>query len=223
MTSSPTRTRRRTPFAVAALLLALFAVFAPASPVFAHDQLVSTDPAADAVLDAMPAEITLTFSAELLGDGGSNVVEVTDAAGTPLAEGAAAVDGITVTQALSGAASGPVSVLWRVVSSDGHPISGEFAFTVEAPATPTAEPTPTASSASPEPTMTTMTPPPAETGAATATPSPDSEASASTPLPWIIGIVIVLAVIGVVLYLLVIRPRSRNDASSTGSGAGADD
>lgn len=206
---------------MAAAVLALFAVFAPASPVFAHDQLVSTDPAADAVLTALPTEITLSFSAELLGDGGSNVVEVTDAAGTSLIDGAAVVDGVNVTQALTGAASGPIAVIWRVVSSDGHPISGEFAFTVDAPATPTSAPTETSASETPEPTMTTMTP--AETSEPTTTTAPDSEASASSPLPWIIGVVIVLAVIGVVLYLLVLRPRGRNGGGSTGDRPTTDD
>ena len=47
------------------------------------------------------------------------------------------VEGTVVTQPLSGAASGLVTVLWKVVSSDGHPISGEFGFTVTAPPTPT--------------------------------------------------------------------------------------
>ncbi|WP_240606940.1 copper resistance CopC family protein [Microbacterium sp. Gd 4-13] len=226
MTSSPLRTRRRAPFAVAAALLALFAVFGPASPVSAHDQLVSTDPAADAVLTALPAEITLSFSAELLGDGASNVVEVTDAAGTSLIEGTAVVDGVTVTQALTGTASGAISVIWRVVSSDGHPISGEFAFTVDAPAPPTSAPTETTAPETtapetPEPTMTTMTPP--ETDEPTTTTAPDSEASASNPLPWIIGVVVVLAVIGVVLYLLVLRPRGRNGGGSTGDRPTTDD
>ncbi|RKT31145.1 hypothetical protein DEU34_3083 [Microbacterium sp. AG1240] len=214
------RTRRRAPFAVAAALLALFAVFGPASPVSAHDQLVSTDPAADAVLTALPSEITLSYSAELLGDGASNVVEVTDAAGTSLVDGTAVVDGVNVTQALTGTASGAISVIWRVVSSDGHPISGEFAFTVDAPATPTSAPTETTASATPEPTMTTMTPP--ETDEPTTT-APDSEASDSSPLPWIVGVVVVLAVIGVVLYLLVLRPRGRNDGGSTGDRPTTDD
>lgn len=222
MTDSLPRTRRRASFALAAGLLALFAVFLPASPVSAHDQLISTDPSADAVLEALPAEITFTFSAELLGDGGANEVQVTDAAGTALTDGPAVVDGVTVTQALTGSASGPIAVLWRVVSSDGHPISGELAFTVEAAESPSAAPTETATPESPEPMMTTMSTP-AETAAPSETPAPGDEASAASPLPWIIGVVIVLAVIGVVLYLLVIRPRGRNDGSTTGSGTGTDD
>lgn len=211
--AAPARMSRGGRFVVAAL--AALALLVPALPASAHDQLISSDPAADAVLDAMPAEITLTFSAELLSDGGGNVVEVTDAAGTALADGPTVVDGTTVTQALTGAASGPLTVLWRVVSSDGHPISGEFAFTVEGAATPTTEPT--GESASPEPTMTTMTPP-EETSEPTASPAPADEASASNPLPWIIGVVIVLVVIGIVLYLLVLRPRGRREDGSTGTG-----
>lgn len=207
--AAPARISRGARFAAAAL--AALALLVPASPASAHDQLISSDPAADAVLEALPGEVTLTFSAELLSDGGGNVVEVTDAAGTALAEGPTVVDGTTVTQALTGDASGPFTVLWRVVSSDGHPISGEFAFTVEGAATPTDE------SASPEPTMTTMTPP-EETAEPSASPAPADEASASNPLPWIIGAVIVLVVIGAVLYLLVIRPRSRREDGSTGTG-----
>jgi copper resistance protein C len=222
VTASLPRTRRRAPFALAAGLLALLAVFAPASPVSAHDQLLSTDPAADAVLAALPAEITLTFSAELLGDGAANELQVTDAAGTALGDGAAVVDGVNVTQALTGPASGPITVLWRVVSSDGHPISGEFAFTVEAPATPTEAPGEPAPSATPEPTMTTMQTPEA-TAEASATPAPGTDSASASPLPWIIGIVVVLAVIGVVVYLLVIRPRGRNDGATGGSGPGTDD
>jgi methionine-rich copper-binding protein CopC len=213
VSAAPTRSSRGVRFAVAAL--AALALLLPAVPASAHDQLVSTDPAADAVLDALPAEITLTFSAELLADGGGNVVEVTDAAGTALADGPAVVDGTTVTQAITGEASGPVTVLWRVVSSDGHPISGEFAFTVEGAPTPSAEPT--EPSATPEPMMTTMTTP-AETPEPSPSPAPADEASASNPLPWIIGVVILLAVVGLVLYLLVIRPRSRGDDGSTGTG-----
>ncbi|MFG6477092.1 copper resistance protein CopC [Microbacterium sp. P06] len=222
MTSLLSHTRRRAPWVLAAGLLTVFAVFAPVSAVSAHDQLVSTDPSADAVLDALPSEITLGFSAELLGDGGANVVEVTDAAGTALADGPAVVDGTFVTQALTGAASGPITVLWRVVSSDGHPISGEFAFTVEGAAVPTPEPTETTPSASPEPTMTTMTTP-AETPEPSATDDPSSDASAAGPLPWVVGAIVLVAVIAVVLYLLVIRPRSRNGSASAGSGTSTDD
>jgi methionine-rich copper-binding protein CopC len=216
--AAPARRSKGVRFVVAAL--AALALLVPALPASAHDQLVSSDPAADAVLDALPAEITLTYSAELLGDGGSNVVEVTDAAGTVLNDGAAVVDGTNVTQALTGEASGAVTVLWRVVSSDGHPISGEFAFTVEGAVAPAPSPSEPSASASPEPTMTTMTEP-VESASPTAAPEP--EASAANPVPWIVGALVLLVVIGLVVYLLVIRPRRTGGDAPSGSRPGADD
>jgi hypothetical protein len=118
----------------AALLIALGVALGAASPAQAHDDLIGSDPAAGAALDALPAQLTLTFSAGIAGDEGASVVEVTDAAGTTLADGSPSVSDNVLTQPLAGEASGAVTVLWKVVSSDGHPISGEFSFTVGAPA-----------------------------------------------------------------------------------------
>ncbi|MFG6501764.1 copper resistance protein CopC [Microbacterium sp. P05] len=220
MTSPVSRAPRRTLATLVAGLLAAFVLLVPALPASAHDQLVASDPAADAVLEALPAQVTLTFSSELLGDATSNLVEVTDAAGTVVSDGPAVVDGVLLTQALTGEASGSLTVLWRVVSSDGHPISGEYAFTVEA--APSASPAPTSepsATETPEPTMTTMTEP---TETATPAPAPDDDTSTATPLPWIIGVVVLLAVIGVVLYLLVIRPRRTGTDGGAGTRPGAD-
>jgi methionine-rich copper-binding protein CopC len=124
--SSAIRRRWIAAFGVAAGLLAALV----AGPAFAHDELIGTDPAADSAVGALPASVTLTFSGVLLTGEGATEVVVTDAAGTDLTASAAAVDGVRVTQALTGPASGPVQVAWRVVSSDGHPISGQFSFTV---------------------------------------------------------------------------------------------
>lgn len=101
-----------------------------ASPAFAHDELVGSDPAVGSEVAEMPAEITLTFSGVLLtGDGTTDVV-VTDAAGTELSTEPPIVDGVRVIQPISGSASGEITVTWRVVSSDGHPISDQFGFVV---------------------------------------------------------------------------------------------
>ena len=130
---------------IAAIALAGASVFLVAAPASAHDELVSTDPAAGAAVDALPAQLTLTFSGELATDPGATELQVTDAAGTSLANGDPVVADTTVTQPLAGAASGAITVLWKVVSSDGHPISGEYTFTVTAPApSPTPTPTPSA-------------------------------------------------------------------------------
>lgn len=131
--------------ALGALVGAL--LISTASPASAHDELLGTDPAAGATVAALPSEVVLTFSGVLLtGDGATQVV-VTDAAGADLTAGDPVVDGVRVTQPLTGDASGAVQVAWRVVSSDGHPISGQFVFSVgeSASTTPaTTSPTPTA-------------------------------------------------------------------------------
>ena len=210
--ATPPRPFRRAIAAAAAALLLSLGGLMVASPASAHDELVSTDPAADAVLEALPAQLTLTFSGELATDPGATELQVTDAAGTSLADGDPLVEGTVVTQPLSGAASGVVTVLWKVVSSDGHPISGEFAFSV--PTAPTPTPTPTA----------TATASPSETPVETATPAPVETAvpvdSGAASLPWILLAVIGVALLGGVTYLLVSRAR-RQKALEAASAAGS--
>lgn len=197
--------RRALPALLAAALLTVATLLVPALPAAAHDELVSTDPSADAVLDALPDRITFTFSADILPDQGATVIEVTDSAGASLASGAPTVDGSTVTQTLTGSASGPVSVLWRVVSSDGHPIDGSFSFAVPA-ASPTPAPTPTPTSAPTPSASATVTP--SAIADPVATPS-DTEQAAS-PLPWILLAVALLAVVGALVYLVTARGRGRS-------------
>lgn len=185
----------------------------PASPAFAHDELVSTDPPADAVLDALPAQITFTYSADILTEEGTAVVEVTDAAGTSLTEGAPVVSGTDVTQALAGAASGAVTVTWRVVSSDGHPIDGTFAFTVAAASpTPTATPSTTATGTPSASTSATTAP---ATATPDATTAPVENTSDASPLPWILLVVALVVVAGAIVWLFV--ARGRRDSADGGS------
>jgi hypothetical protein len=198
---------------LAALLVTFGVTLAAASPAHAHDELLGSDPAAGSTLDALPAQLTLTFSAEIADDEGASVVEVTDAAGASLAGGTPTVQDNVLIQPLAGAASGAVQVLWKVVSSDGHPISGEFTFTIAG----VAEPTPTGT-ASPAPTE-----PVAPTESATPTPAVTSEPasdSGSTVLPWVIAGVLALALIGALVYLLVSRSR-REKALAGGSATTA--
>lgn len=214
MTSSAPR--RRVSAFVASLLVALVALLVlPASPAFAHDELVSTDPPADAVLDALPEQITFTYSADILTEQGTAVVEVTDATGASLTEGTPVVSGTDVTQTLAGSASGAVTVKWRVVSSDGHPIDGTFSFTVNA-ATPT--PTATASTPTATPTAPATTTPTVATPDATATPS--ETASSASPLPWILLVVALVIVAGAIVWLFVARGRSGSSGGGSTGTAG---
>jgi len=192
---------------VAAGLIALGGPLAVASPAFAHDQLIAVDPESFAVLGESPAAVTLTFSGELSTGQGATQVEVQDAAGTVVNAGDAVTEGTIVTQPLSPQlADGDYRVLWKVLSGDGHPLSGEYAFTVQATA-----PVPTASpSESPTPSdqpseEATSAPPASET------PVPVNEADASSTLPWVLLGVAGVAILAGIAYLLVSRGRRRRE------------
>lgn len=112
-----------------ALFVAFFALFGM-TPAQAHDELVSSDPASGETLQSTPQEITLTYSAEIMEIG--NEVRVTNSAGDVVSEGDAKAEGRGVVQNIksSEATDETYTVTWRVVSSDGHPIQGEYNFTV---------------------------------------------------------------------------------------------
>ena len=210
-------TARRLPAApvalAAALLTAFLVLFAPLSA-SAHDSLLASSPEADSTVDTLPAELTLTFSAKLIDETGATEVVVTDPSGNSVTEGAATVEGAIVTQQLATEApAGAYHVIWKVVSSDGHPTSGEFDFTVanSTETAPTAEP-----SAEPTETATAAPAPVATAGPGTdVTPAPGSDdSSASTTLIWVLAIVGVLVILGIVVWLVV---RGRRDPASTDS------
>ncbi len=210
-----TTTARRfsaAPFVLAVTLLAAFILlFAPA-PASAHDSLLASDPAADSTVDTLPAELTLTFSAKLIDGEGATEVVVTDPAGDSVIEGPATVDGAIVTQRLTaGGEAGRYHVIWKVVSSDGHPTSGEFFFSVAAGTAETADPTPSAA-------------PSAEATVPASSPEPTASSSDGTPadgdsflrmLPWIVVLVVVIAAAGALVAVLVARARRTPPASDS--------
>lgn len=142
-TPPPFPTARSAASAVIALLLACLLGFAGAAPAQAHDQLIQSSPAPEAALDASPTDITLSYSANIMDIGPMIVLQ--DAAGQDWATGEPIIDGTTVTSTIDDALpDGSYAINWRVVSSDGHPITGTIPFTVGAPTSdaPAAETTP---------------------------------------------------------------------------------
>ena len=98
----------------------------------AHDTLVATSPAASSTVPTVPGSVTLTFDQPALGLGTQLVVT---GPGGPVQTGAARAVDNTVTQSVQpGAPAGRYTVLWRVTSVDGHPVSGQFTFTATAAA-----------------------------------------------------------------------------------------
>ena len=112
-----------------ALAGALLVLLAPTAA-FAHDTIVSSDPADGSSVEVSPERITLSYSAELLDL--TPVVRVVDAAGQPVLETTPAIEGRDAVAAIDQPlAAGEYTVQWRVVSSDGHPIEGAYDYTVE--------------------------------------------------------------------------------------------
>lgn len=196
---------------MSALLIIGGTVFGTATPAAAHDELLSTYPEASATTPGVPAEISLTFTGELQGLEGATVIEVLTEDGSNLADGAPEVLEATVTQDLSDrSVVGEITVRWRVVSSDGHPISDEYTFVVETMGTPTNSPTPTIS------TTPTSSPSPSEQSTNTPTPSAasgngdiHSQPSADLAALPILVVTAGAALLGSAALLMVMAGRNR--------------
>ncbi|MBD8540561.1 copper resistance CopC family protein [Frigoribacterium sp. CFBP 8751] len=130
MIPTTSRTPTRTAGAVfAAVLLAIAAAVGVAAPAQAHDQIISTSPSEDGHVDTAPAEVSMVYTDSLIEVGA--VVLVMDDTEKDWADGPVALDGPNAVQAIkAGMPDGIYQVRWRVVSSDGHPISGVYDFAV---------------------------------------------------------------------------------------------
>nr|WP_201470142.1 copper resistance CopC family protein [Microbacterium hydrocarbonoxydans] len=216
-----------TPIALAAALLTAFLVLVSPLSASAHDSLISSSPEAGSTVDTLPSELTLTFSAKLIDAEGATEVVVTDASGASVTDGPATVDGALVTQPLAAEAeAGTYTVMWRVVSSDGHPISEQFSFTVTSSTvveptapenTPTAEATQPAQTAAPAPTA-------SDAADADAEPAAPEDSSASTAWIWILAIagIVILVVAVVIAFALKGRGSRSADPSPDASGRDSD-
>jgi methionine-rich copper-binding protein CopC len=97
-----------------------------ATPAQAHTTLKSASPASGSTVPS-PARIVLTYDDPVIVPR----VILTDAAGGRHESGPAQAVDNTVTQQVGGRLTpGVYKVGWRVVASDGHPVSGEYRFTV---------------------------------------------------------------------------------------------
>lgn len=219
-------TRVRTaarPFTVFFVLLGLLGLgLANAPSASAHDRLLRSTPADGATVSA-PDTVGLTFNAEIVPAGSR--IQVTGPDGQQVTSGEVSIDGVSATQAVDISAPGRYAVTWRVTSSDGHPISGNFAFTVEGGGaqglTDTTSAPPTSGSgtdtgtATEAPTNETAESQPgfqASSSTPPATPSEQVDTNATNNQPWLIvglGVLALLVILGGGWYA---RGRVRDDA-----------
>ena len=211
--------RRRLPLlsSLVALLLTAGLVFAVASPATAHDEIVSSSPEAGGTVGVVPEEISLTFSGEILTDFSAVIIEVVAPDGQNIASGEPVIDGTTVTQAVKAGQAGAFTVRWRVVSSDGHPISSEYQYNVEAVTVPTVAPTPEATEEqTPEPSPTSTD--------ATGNPGHGEPSGGGEFLP-MMAVASGVIVLGgaLVVVLMVARERRRRDRAAAAAAEGTAD
>jgi len=173
--------------AVAALLFTATVIFG-AAPASAHDVAESTSPTGGSTVAAVPDTVSVTFNNRPLALGAS--IAVNDASGQNWADGPVEIVDAVVSQKLSpGAPAGKYTVVWRVVSSDSHPIEGNFTFTAQAGSTTPGGGT---ASASPSPAASAGTVPSAGTAAPGSSATPEKAPDASQPFPWsIVGFAVV--------------------------------
>lgn len=148
ITTPATTPRGRRPLAAASVLLAaLVGVLALgwAQPASAHAALLGSDPKDGARLDALPARISLEFSEDMSAPAYLVVKGPDD---ERVDAGEVAVKGAAVSVAVDDPGlAGRYQVAFRAVSADGHPVTGQFSFTVAGGSTTAASPGAEASSA----------------------------------------------------------------------------
>jgi hypothetical protein len=179
--------------ALASLLLVL-----SGGPAAAHTSLQSSTPADGETLTAAPDAISLTFSSAVASEFAQVAVAGPD--GESVTSGVPTIDGAVVSQPVSTSGDGAYVVAYRVVSDDGHPVSGQLTFTVAGTGGTATESTPA------EPTLANTPAPTPETAVSQAA---DGDADSDVGSSW--GLWLLLAAVAVVLVAgtwLALRRRS---------------
>lgn len=218
--------------ALLAMLALLATMVLSATPADAHARLEGSSPSDGATLAAVPPEVTLRFNEPI--EEGLNQVSVKSGS-TEVAQGDPQVEGSNVYQPIDFSMEpGEYTVTYKVVSADGHPVSGSFTFTYEPPAgdgtvEEDGEATPfepseseTSSETGDEPSETATTEPsetstsePSETSSEStdedATPAPEegTEAGTEGTSPWWWALAV--AALALVVGGLVVLVRGRRD------------
>ena len=115
------------------LVLAIASIFAYPVAAFAHGEMVQATPAVDSNVLTAPTEVSIEFDGKLqiIGNTNVNSIEVTDNQGQVISSPTSVVEGNKISTKLQLTdITGLVSVHYRIVSEDGHPVEGDYSFTV---------------------------------------------------------------------------------------------
>ena len=166
---------------VTVTVLAGLALLLGAAPALAHTRLQSSNPTDGASLDTAPQQVSLTFNEEMTPD--FSTITVVGPDGNHYETGNVSADGGTVSRSvLALGPAGQYTIGYRVVSADGHPVSGEVSFTLTTAGQASTAPAPATSAAAAAPA--------AAPAPAAAAPADDH---GGTPVwPWIVGAVVLV-------------------------------
>jgi len=105
----------------------------------AHAELEASTPSAGSTISEMPSSISLTFGEDLISLSGEKVnsLALSDPSGAAVTLSAPTVTGGKISAKIESPggevfASGTYEITYRVVSADGHPISGSIPFLLSA-------------------------------------------------------------------------------------------
>jgi len=165
----------------------------------AHSGLESSNPADGSVVTEAPASISLTFNEDLLP--GANSVSLNATDGTSITSAKVEPMGKTVDLPWPAElAAGDYQVAYRVVSADGHPVTGAIYFSF-APAEALATP------ASSSPAMAESAPAEPSTSALAISENAEPESTGGTP--WLgLGIAVAIGLALIVLFAAIRRRRA---------------
>lgn len=100
------------------------------APAFAHARLVGVSPADGSTTNVAPSTVRLRFEESIRAP---CVVVVTGPDGTRADRGRTTVTGATAAVPVTVARSGRYTVAYRVLSDDGHPVTGQTTFVYQPP------------------------------------------------------------------------------------------
>ena len=96
----------------------------------AHDALVASTPSEGATLIELPEAFSITMNEPLLvvADGDGFALQIRDADGGYYGDGCLTMDDATMSTTAALGAPGEYTMLWQIVSEDGHSVDGEVPF-----------------------------------------------------------------------------------------------
>ena len=113
---------------VGALLITVGISVGFAGSASAHDVLISSNPADNATVQVAPTTVSFTFDQPIQNF--DPVVSLVGPDGKQYATGSPQISGNVITGTVGAGPAGTYTAAYRIVSADGHPVTGQIHFTL---------------------------------------------------------------------------------------------